>query len=204
VVSRGNTERIGWTVTSVEETDRVDTVYCPRVPEYENFVLDNLINVQNCPFCGSGQVIARSDGTCECEFCSTAFTVQVQPKLPAFPRTIDGQPIDVPGMPNGGQDANVPPGGVPGDPAVSGDDAAPVDPNADPDAAPDDNSGDSDDSDSSSGGKPPWLKSSLLLRTEAGYRLNEDQYIRRLALRHSHNQRAVLERIRHENGVGNG
>jgi hypothetical protein len=55
--------------------------------------------IYHCPFCGSGQVIARSDGTVECEFCHTAFTVQVQPEMPAFPQTINGMPVDVPGMP---------------------------------------------------------------------------------------------------------
>jgi hypothetical protein len=29
----------------------------------------------HCCFCGSGQVIARSDGTVECEFCHSVFTV---------------------------------------------------------------------------------------------------------------------------------
>jgi hypothetical protein len=54
--------------------------------------------VYHCPFCGSGQVIARSDGTIECGFCKTCFTVQVQPQYPAFPQTINGMPIQVPGM----------------------------------------------------------------------------------------------------------
>lgn len=154
----------------------------------------------HCPFCGSGQVIARSDGTCECEFCSTAFTVQVQPQLPAFPQTIDGQPIDVPGMPNGGQNANVPPGaGDPNDPNADPDDSNPfADPPGDDSAA----DGGDDSDDDSGGDKPPWLKSSALtFVTEAGHRLASDAYMRHLALRHSYDQQRALDQIRSENGV---
>lgn len=59
------------------------------------------MTVFHCPFCGSGQVIARSDRTIECGFCSQAFTVQVQPMFPGFPQTDPetGQPVPVPGMP---------------------------------------------------------------------------------------------------------
>ncbi len=55
------------------------------------------VTIFHCPFCGSGQVIARSDGSVECEFCHAAFTVQVQPEFSAFPQTIGGGPVDVPG-----------------------------------------------------------------------------------------------------------
>lgn len=61
--------------------------------------------VYHCPFCGGGNVIGRSDGTIECGFCNTHFTVQVQPEFAGMPQTIDGQPYDVPGMP-GGVDPN--------------------------------------------------------------------------------------------------
>jgi hypothetical protein len=50
--------------------------------------------IYHCPFCGSGQVLARSDRTIECEFCHTAFTVQVQPEFSAFPQTVNGQPME--------------------------------------------------------------------------------------------------------------
>ena len=53
----------------------------------------------HCPFCGAGQVVARSDGTAECGFCQTAFTVQVQPNMAAVPQTIDGVPHVHPDMP---------------------------------------------------------------------------------------------------------
>lgn len=153
----------------------------------------------HCPFCGSGQVIARNDGTTECEFCSTAFTVQVQPQMPAFPQTIDGVPVDVPGMPNGGQSANVPPGGADAPPGAAGDD---------PDANPfggDDAGADGDDSDDDSDGgddKPAFLKGSArLFRTAAGKQLTYEQFMRHLALIHAQNPDEVLAQIRHENGV---
>jgi hypothetical protein len=54
--------------------------------------------VYHCPFCGSGAVMGRSDGSAECEFCSNVFTVQVQPRHPNMPQTINGQPMQQPGM----------------------------------------------------------------------------------------------------------
>jgi hypothetical protein len=160
----------------------------------------------HCPFCGSGQVIARSDGTIECEFCATAFTVQVQPQMPAFPQTIDGVPVQVPGMPAGGANANIPPGAAPGGPPGAdgppgaedgGDEGSPFGDDSAGDDAPDDEGAQDD-----SGGGPPWAKkSSLLLRTEAGHVLSEEQYIRHLALAHAGNRDSVLDRIRYENGA---
>lgn len=55
--------------------------------------------VLHCPFDGSGQVVGWSDGTIECQFCGQHFTVQVQPERSAMPQTVDGQPVDIPGMP---------------------------------------------------------------------------------------------------------
>jgi hypothetical protein len=156
----------------------------------------------HCPFCGSGQVLARSDGTVECEFCSTAFTVQVQPQMPAFPQTIDGVPVDVPGMPAGGANANVPANvPAPGDPAASGP------PGNDSGGFPPDSGGDdaddSDDSGDDGGGSdaPPWAKKSLLLRTAKGHALDPDQYMRHLALAHAQDRGAVLAQVRAANGA---
>jgi hypothetical protein len=159
----------------------------------------------HCPFCGSGQVIARNDGSTECEFCTTAFTVQVQPQMPAFPQTIDGVPVDVPGMPNGGRDANVPPGSAP----VGGDNPQdPMDPNA-PDAGPggdaeaDDTQNPDDGGDDEEDDKPAFLKgSSILYRTASGRVLNETQYMRHLAINHVHDPAKVLAKIRAENVNG--
>jgi hypothetical protein len=152
----------------------------------------------HCPFCGSGQVIARSDGTVECEFCSTAFTVQVQPTMPAFPQTIDGVPVQVPGMPAGGPGANVPPGTAPGaNPAVSGPPGADDAPDGGP-AGPnggDDGGDDADDDDD----KPAFLKGSTL-RTAAGHALTRPQYVRHLALTCARDRATVLAQIRHDNG----
>lgn len=155
----------------------------------------------HCPFCGSGQVIARSDGTVECEFCSTAFTVQVQPQMPAFPQTIDGVPQQVPGMPAGGQGANVPPGAAPGDP-----NADPNDPNApgqEEDGSDNPFADDADDGGDDSGSdddKPAFLKGSMLYRTAAGHALDELQFMRHLALQDPTRRDRVLARIRAENG----
>jgi hypothetical protein len=97
--------------------------------------------IYHCPFCGSGQVIARSDRTIECEFCHTCFTVQVQPQYSAFPQTVNGVPVDVPGMPGqvGADPTQAPPGMDPGmDPGADpnalppGADGAPEDPDAPP------------------------------------------------------------------------
>lgn len=53
----------------------------------------------HCPFCGAGQVVGNSDGTAQCQFCDTTFTVQVQPSMPGVPQTIDGEPHVHPEMP---------------------------------------------------------------------------------------------------------
>lgn len=63
-------------------------------------VSGNSVDVLHCPFCGSGAVIARSDGTIECGYCTSIFTVQVQPAYAGFPQSVDGQPYQWPGMPD--------------------------------------------------------------------------------------------------------
>lgn len=68
--------------------------------------------IYHCPFCGAGQVVGRSDGTAECGFCKTAFTVQVQPERSAVPQTINGQPYDDPNLP-GSPGQMDPPAAVP-------------------------------------------------------------------------------------------
>ncbi len=59
------------------------------------------VTLFHCPFCGSGAIAAGGDGTVTCDFCHTAFSVQVQPQNAGMPQTIDGQPVDMPGMPQG-------------------------------------------------------------------------------------------------------
>jgi ribosomal protein L37AE/L43A len=151
----------------------------------------------HCPFCGSGQVIARSDRTTECEYCHACFTVQVQPQFPAFPQTIDGMPMQVPGMPGQiGGPPGVPPtdpmaGGMPpGQDPTGGMDDGTMPPEGDPEAG-----GAPDEEDDEDGGAPPFAKGSML-RTASGTHLNWDNYLRHLAIRHADDKDAVLNRIR--------
>lgn len=139
--------------------------------------------IYHCPFCGSGQVIARSDRTIECQFCHTCFTVQVQPQFPAFPQTINGQPVQVPGMPG-----QIGAGADPMDPMGGG--MPPVDPSqvdeegevppGEEDPAEGDEEGDEEGDDA-----PPWAKQSSLLRTPEGHLITADDFRRRLAIRHA-------------------
>lgn len=152
--------------------------------------------IYHCPFCGSGQVIARSDGTVECEFCHTAFTVQVQPEMPAFPQTINGMPVDVPGMPGSiGEDQSGQPlpssGPLPGAEDEGGDDGNPF--------GGDSEGGESEDAGDSGGSSDnPFDKKSSALRTETGAALNRDEFIRHLAVRFANpdEREAVIRAIR--------
>lgn len=152
--------------------------------------------IYHCPFCGSGQVIARSDRSVECEFCHTAFTVQVQPQFPAFPQTINGQPVQVPGMP-GQIQAGAPVGGDP----AGGDPGFPVDPDdvdeqggvpGQEPAEGDDDSAEGQESEE--GNAPPWAKKSL--RTSTGALLPEEEYAHHLAIRHSRDRQTMATLIR--------
>lgn len=82
----------------------------------------------HCPFCGSGQVVGRSDGTIGCDFCGQNYIVRVQPAFPGMPQVPSGPgaPSDIgpdgglvdPGMigPDGmPQDGGMPPDGEEGD-----------------------------------------------------------------------------------------
>lgn len=145
--------------------------------------------IYHCPFCGSGQVLARSDRTIECEFCHTSFTVQVQPEYSAFPQTMDGQPVQVPGMP--GQ-IDSPVGGGPQDPSMAPDPMAAED--TDGDGIPD-QGGFDDGAPASSSNQPPWLTAGL--KTQAGKRLPIEEYMHHLAIKHSGQQRPeVLRRVK--------
>lgn len=141
--------------------------------------------IYHCPFCGSGQVIARSDRTIECEFCHICFTVQVQPQFSAFPQTIDGQPVDVPGMP--GQ-AGVDPAGAGGLPP--GVDGAPDGLPGEEDPA----AGEEDEEDEEEDGNP-FAKASML-RTASGALVSTDDYLAHLALRHTDDREATLALVR--------
>ena len=153
--------------------------------------------IYHCPFCGSGQVIARSDRTIECEFCHVCFTVQVQPQYPAFPQTVNGVPVQVPGMPGqtgmdpmgsqdpmaGGDPGAVGPGGAPVGQAPPGQDA---DPQGDDDSEDDEQ----DDKDAN-----PFTSS---LRTHTGRGLNRQRYLAYLAARHTDNLGVTIAAIQEQ------
>lgn len=151
----------------------------------------------HCPFCGSGQVIARSDRTIECEYCHTCFTVQVQPQFPAFPQTINGAPVQVPGMPGqiGGPPAA--PGQDPMDPMGGGgfppgEDGAEDDGNPFADGAED---GEEEEPQDDEGSAPPFAKGSML-RTASGASLPMDSYLAHLAIKFADDKDRVIERVR--------
>jgi hypothetical protein len=156
--------------------------------------------VYHCPACGSGQVIARSDGTIECGFCKMCFTVQVQPRYPAFPQTINGEPIQVPGMgPQWpGQDdeqmqqAQDAAEGIPVD-APNADDGNPF---ADQGAADEDGG---DEEDSGDDGNPFAKKKSY--RTASGRYVDPDAFLRHVALEAARDREKVLTVIRSKIGV---
>jgi len=159
----------------------------------------NQVDIYHCPFCGSGQVVARSDRTVECTFCNAVFTVQVQPQYAAFPQTIDGMPVQEPGMP-----------GMDGEPDVAPDEQLPEEQggmdqgggfppggDADQDGAPDDQEQPAED-DEEDDGKPAFLKGSRLYRTANGTEVPLDELLHHMAvLQATPEQRpAVLARIR--------
>ena len=156
--------------------------------------------VFHCPFCGSGQVLARNDGTIECQFCQACFTVQVQPQYPAFPQTINGMPVQVPGMgPQWPGEENDDTNAT----SAPMDQPVPSDTDQDADGIPDDEEApDEDEDEPEDDNAPPFAKKSLLYLTDNGDWLDEDQYMRHLALRYTNNRQAVLARIREENKVG--
>lgn len=184
----------------------------PGLPRIVAHVSGNSIDIMHCPFCGSGAVLARSDGTVECNFCTSVFTVQVQPQFAAFPQTAEGMPYQWPGQPGpdqlaGGGDGAM--GGFPG--PVAGE----PDPEADdnPFGASADGGGEEDDPDEAAGGAaapddvegtkaqvggkdaPPFTKKKSY-RTAAGYQLGEEDYLRHLAISAAHHRGKVARLVR--------
>lgn len=68
--------------------------------------------VRHCAFCGSGQVVARNDGSVECGFCQSVFTIRIEPFYMGWPQTVNGTPQDLPLHPNESGDNA---GGFPGE-----------------------------------------------------------------------------------------
>jgi DNA-directed RNA polymerase subunit RPC12/RpoP len=152
------------------------------------------MTVYHCPFCGSGQVLARSDRTIECEFCHTAFTVQVQPEFSAFPQTVDGAPMEVPGMP-GQIDGPGAQAGPPVDPGAVGPDGqlAPGDPMAsDADATEENEEGEEDDPDV---GANPFT-SARKYQTAEGAWLDEENYLAYIAIQVAPDRKAAAAAVK--------
>jgi hypothetical protein len=171
----------------------------------------------HCPFCGSGQVVGRSDGTIMCDFCGQNYIVRVQPAFPGMPQMPNGPgaPSDIgpdggvvgpdalgpDGMPMDGgfppgddeEDGGLPPGG--GEEADDGPPGAAG--GSDGDQPPP--AGDSKKDDSGSGGKkkpPSKKKSSRSYAGLGGEQLTEDQLVRHLAAALSGYHPAVMARLR--------
>jgi hypothetical protein len=161
----------------------------------------NQVDLSHCPFCGSGSIIGRSDGTVECGYCTSVFTVQIQPSYNGFPQSVDGQPYEWPGRPdpNGAMaEADVPEGTnlnpnnngdmdsggfQSSDPADGGDEDG-DDEDADDSDKPAflKGKGDSDDKKSDNKkGKNPFAKKKSY-RTSSGAELDEDNYLAHLAI----------------------
>jgi hypothetical protein len=144
------------------------------------------VAIYHCPFCGSGQVIGRSDGNTECSFCNQSFLVRVQPMFSAFPQSVDGMPMQIPGMPPPTQ-PGMPPGGDPNDPNAMPPGAEGAEGGDDGGAPPFGGGGDggdsgSDDSGSDdSGGGPPFGKKESVFRVTGGRSLGRDAYVDYLA-----------------------
>jgi hypothetical protein len=178
--SRKSQDHTAWKVFSVDETDRVEAVYCAVVPGYENFTLAENINVMNCHTC---------------------FTVQVQPEFSAFPQTINGMPVDVPGMPGQvGEDPSAQ-GPVPQEEGADGEgeEVPPPQQGNDGSVPNDDASGPGGDD--STGGNPFTSRRRAVLHTGAlrsryGYEIPVEDYLSHLALAASTNRQATLEQIR--------
>ncbi len=131
----------------------------------------------HCPFCGGGQVIGRSDGTAECQFCGTAFTVQIQPQQSAQPQTIEGEPHLIPDMPED---------------SVAGEEM---------ELDPEDTEIDMDDLGTDPSAKDnPFVEKKpnpfMSYRTSRGADLFEDDYIRHLAIRHAVDRDHVITEVR--------
>ena len=150
------------------------------------------VTIFHCPMCGSGQVVARSDGTTECEFCDSVFIVQIQPQHPEMPQTINGVPYQIPGMPAGG-DQPKPDNGL---------DMDPNDPNAQGEPEDDSASFGGDDLADKAGDpgeeEDSFPKQSMFI-TRDGVALSLESYLKHLAIQTSDDPEATLAEVRQSN-----
>ncbi|MFE6000270.1 hypothetical protein ACFQ6C_25975 [Streptomyces sp. NPDC056454] len=139
------------------------------------------ITISHCPFCGSGQVIGRSDGNTECSFCNQSFLVRVQPTYSAFPQSVNGVPVDIPGMPDPAM-GGMPPGGAPpGAEGMGGPEDGGAPPEGGDSTVGDTGSSDgpvADDEDKGGGDAPPFGgKKESAYRTAQGQRVSRPSYV---------------------------
>jgi hypothetical protein len=192
------TVSLGWAVESVEATDRVEEVFCAVVPETGSFVLEDNLWTRNCPFCGSGKIVANSDGSIGCQYCQRSFTVRVQPAFSAMPQQMDQMNAGAPDFGPGGQgdpSANGPGGGAPQDAADQG-----VGPSLEQNSDPAASNGPpvTDQQPDSDGTGAPWM-----YNTSTGARLSEQDYLDHLAVAFAGPQRArVIAQIKSDRARG--
>jgi hypothetical protein len=155
----------------------------------------------HCPFCGSGQVVGRSDGTIGCDFCGQNYIVRVQPAFPGMPQMPMG-----PGAPS-----DVGPDGGLVDPGMVGPDGMPMGGEGPPPAdaeggeMPPDEGAPPPGGDEDEDAAPPKGKSKKAsLRQVAvrryngleGQPLTEDQFLRHVAVRASGADPRVMATLR--------
>jgi hypothetical protein len=164
----------------------------------------------HCPFCGSGQVIGRSDGTIECDFCGQNYIVRVQPAFPGMPQAPagPGAPSDI--GPDGGvmpPDALPPEAGIP--PADGAEDDAEEGGNPfggdDEELPPDDGSVPPEDDGEEEGDAPPpppppkgksKKKAARYRSLDGTTAMDEDQFARHVAVTLSGHDPEVLAALR--------
>jgi len=151
--------------------------------------------VRHCPFCGSGQVVARSDGSVGCQFCNNFFEVSMQPQFSNMPQTDPATGLPLPGAEEemGDVPGDVPPGA---DPGVSTDaDGVFVPPGTDGGEA-----GGTDGVFVPPDNAPVTASNSAyvarLLRTAKGATLSEDWFVAHLAISFADNRDRVLETVK--------
>jgi hypothetical protein len=162
----------------------------------------------HCPFCGSGQITGRSDGGIDCAFCGQSFIVRVQPAFPGMPQAPGmGAPTDV-----GPDMSAMPPPGMEGEegmpPGAEGGEGPPFGEEGEEGGPPGEEEEEEGGEENEEEGAPPFppkkkaaaaraaRAAGSRYRTLAGDILDEDNYVRHLALMHSGMAPAVLRLVR--------
>jgi len=151
--------------------------------------------INHCFSCGSGQVIGRSDGTCECSFCGAVFTVQLQPQFSGVPQT-DPSMVAAPGgqiPPTPAQQAQEqPPEEEDDDGSFGGDRLSDKFPGEDKDAPAE---GEEKSEDEAVG----ELNAEGVLISSEGVALPEEKFLAHLALQAAYDSEATLAEVRAHN-----